>query len=99
MPGLSVAADHQCEFDLPETRQQGGTPGRCTFRPRRQVSPFAGARETESHGQECNSLLVVKRVAIDPHPLAQAVATGVVKRQTGLVYFAARCLPYNQDAG
>src|SRR5690348_15936549 len=70
------------------------------FRARRPVrAGFRVAGETEAHWDNRYAAFVIKQLAGDPQPLAQAVAGTVIIRSAALVHAPAGSLPGDADAG
>jgi len=75
-------------------------PSRCTFRPRRQITPFEiAAGVAEAHWHNRHSVLIVKCVAVDCQPVAQALTAAVIERQTGFVHPRSRRLADDYEPG
>lgn len=98
VPGDGMASHQQGQLDPLQLGQHGLAPGRSAFRAGRQVAAAAGSRVAEAHGHQGDAGDVVEGLAIGAHPLAQAVAAGVVERNAGLVHATARGLANHQDA-
>ena len=96
-PALRVRAHEQRQSHIREERQQAWPPKRRTFRARRQIGAVHGSRKAKAHRRDSDIALIVKSVAVQPHPLAQAVSGRIVPRQAGFVNEAARRLARDQD--
>ncbi len=94
---LCVLANSQNQFDIGQRRQQGFTPGSSAFRARRKVTAFARARVAKTHSGDGDFSRVVECRFIDAHPLPQAIAAGVIKGDSRLVYTNSRCLSCHQN--
>ena len=64
---------------------------------RGQITTLPGAREVEIHGDNCQFPRVIEGIAIDPHPVAQAVTAAVVPDDAAFFGNAAGSLADDHD--
>ena len=89
----------QRQFEpLQAGQQRRRPPERRALGPRWQGAIGTGARIAEAHRRDRDLTNVVKRVAIDPHPFAQAIAARIVERDARFVHRAPVCLPEPRSA-
>lgn len=98
MPCLRVSADDQRKSDFLQLIEQS-LPPRCGAKwYRRQIAGSACSGETKAHGKNGDAVCGVKNVSVDAHPLAQAIAAGIIKWHARCVDPSAGCLPGDQDS-
>lgn len=98
MPAVGILTDDEREPDIWQQAQKLLPPGRRTLPPRRQVTRRSSPRIAKSHRQNRKLLRIIENLAINPHPVAQAVTAWIIKRDTGLVHPCAGSLRRNQNA-
>lgn len=99
MPILRKLPDYEDKFQSVQKRQGALAPRFCTFGPWRQVTGFPGAGIAKSHGQKGELQWIVKVIPSDAEPLPQAVATGIVERQSCFMDTLAGRLCGHQNSG
>src|SRR5574337_421653 len=95
---LRVLADEQGQAHVLQQRDELRMPGLAAFGSWRIVTAAPATGVAKSHWHDGNARFVVKNVAIDAHPRAQAFAAGVVPRNAGGVDLRARRLADDENA-
>src|SRR5262245_15181354 len=86
MKTLRVGADREHEPVLMQGREKLPMPDRRAFAPRRKIGAILPLpRETEPHGYDGDTHLIVEFLRRDSHPVAQTVAGSVGERYPGRV--------------
>src|SRR6185437_14424722 len=95
---LGILADQERQLAVGKVIEQAFVPKRCALGSRRLVaSVLSGAWITKSHGKNRYSFFIVEDRAIQPDPIAQAIATRIVPSNPSLMNLAPRCLADDQQ--
>ena len=93
-----MGADEQRELDLRKLRKQTVEPQRCTFAPWRQIAALCAPGVAKADRHDGHRGGIVEALRVDTHPVAQALATAIVPRDTARMHSRARRLTDDEDA-
>src|SRR5690606_8665009 len=86
-------ADRQDELDTMQPGEEFAMPAPRAFTARRQIAAcIIETWKAEPHRHDRDLRFVIERLAVDTHPVAQAIAGRVVERYPGRMHTGIRCL-------
>ncbi len=96
---LGVLTDCQGQLDGRELGQQRGMPARGALRAGWQISSCSATGVAQPHRYDCHLLPIVEDGAIDPQPVAESLAAGVMPGNAAAVDFRAGSLSDDEQPG